>query len=691
MPRSLKKLRTLLLSISFSVTCVSEIQAQSVARGWNEQALDLVRVDFPAPTVHARNLFHLSAAMYDAWAAYDSQSVGIFHNEVATVPGIANPTAAELQAARNEAVSYAAFRILLHRDQYSASIFINDIALRNRMSDLGFDPFDDSLIGDSPAAVGNRVGNTIINSNVADGANEINTYADTSNYATVNGTLKIFESGPGVTNDPNRWQPLEFEVAQTQNDLEASPIQVFVDPHWGYVTPFAITGEAIDGVYSHIDPGMPPLLGGAGDADFKEQNIEVIELSAKLDPVTSGDIDISPAAQGNNPLGTNDGSGYALNPETGLPYASNSVNHADYGRAIAEFWADGPDSETPPGHWNVIANEISEHPNLQRRIEGTGNIVDELEWDVKLYVCLNAALHDAAIAAWGVKAKYDYIRPISSIRYMGSLGQSSDSTLPSYHPSGLPLKVGSVELVTASSSATGERHEGLTPGKIAIYSWQGEPNNTATQTGGVGWIHADNWLPYQRDTFVTPAFAGYVSGHSAFSRAAAEVLTLFTGDEYFPGGIGTHLVPMGSLDFEFGPSQDLELQWATYYDAADQAGLSRLYGGIHVAPDDGPGRVMGSLVGKSAYSLIRRYLNGSILTEFASTATVSGDDIIITWSTVADYEYKVQTSTSLAPETFMDLTSYSEVDGKIGSYTDPGPMISKRFYRIMRQAVQQSN
>ena len=94
------------------------------------------------------------------------------------------------------------------------------------------------------------------------------------------------------------------------------------------------------------------------------------------------------------------------------------------------------------------------------------------------------------------------------------------------------------------------------------------------------------WVPYQRPTFVTPAFPGYVSGHSTFSRAAAEVLTSLTGSEYFPGGLGTWTIPAGALEFEAGPTTDIPLQWATYYDAADQAGLSRIYGGIHPPVDD---------------------------------------------------------------------------------------------------------
>jgi hypothetical protein len=70
-------------------------------------------------------------------------------------------------------------------------------------------------------------------------------------------------------------------------------------------------------------------------------------------------------------------------------------------------------------------------------------------------------------------------------------------------------------------------------------------------------------------------------------------------------------VPAGSLHFELGPSVDVPLQWATYYDAADQAGISRLYGGIHVEADDLRGRVIGSECGVAAWDTAQRYWEGS--------------------------------------------------------------------------------
>ena len=264
---------------------------------------------------------------------------------------------------------------------------------------------------------------------------------------------------------------------------------------------------------------------------------------------------------------------------------------------------------------------------IAKRIGAAGPVVNDLEWDIKSMFALNGALHDAAIAAWNHKGVYDSSRPISFIRYMGQLGQSSDPSGPSYHPDGLPLEAGLVEVVTSASTATGERHAHLagSEGKIAIRSWQGAidgvaPFDDPSEIGGVDWILAENWMPYQLISFVTPPFAGYVSGHSTYSRSAAEVLTLLTGTPYFPGGIFEYDIPIGSgLDFEYGPTTPIQLQFATYFDASDQASLSRLYGGIHPPADDFSGRRIGHAVGPAAWDRAMQYFTGQVVPEPASS------------------------------------------------------------------------
>ena len=78
-----------------------------------------------------------------------------------------------------------------------------------------------------------------------------------------------------------------------------------------------------------------------------------------------------------------------------------------------------------------------------------------------------------------------------------------------------------------------------------------------------------------------------------------------------PGGLFEWRVRRGELVTDDGPSRDLTLQWATYFDAADDAGVSRLYGGIHIPADDFGGRRIGSTCGKEAWRLAQRYFAGT--------------------------------------------------------------------------------
>jgi hypothetical protein len=577
--------------------------AHSVARQWDEEMLGAIRVDFPRPPIHARNLFHLSAAMWDAWAAYDSTATQIRHQE--------RRNSIDPERDRERSISFAAYRLLRHRFANSPNAVLSRQAFDARMAALGLDPSYSNLTDDTAAALGNRIAATIIATGLVDGSNEAINYADPT-YQPVNEPLVVKLSGASMI-DPNRWQPLALDVQIGQNGIPIpGRIQVFVGPQWGDVVPFALERSSPTDAY--LDPGPPPFLGGVGDALFKTRILDMLRDTSHLTIDDGATIDISPASWGNNPLGTNDGQGYTVNPVTGAPYAPEVVKRGDFARVLAEFWADGPSSETPPGHWNSLANYVSDHPLLERRLGGAGEILDPLEWDVKLYLALNGGLHDAAIQCWGLKRRYDYVRPISMIRFMGGRGQSSDPSGPSYDPLGLPLEPGLVEVITAESSAPGERHAHLAAhvGQIAVNSWPGQPSDPLTQYSGIRWHRAVEWVPYQRNTFVTPPFAAFSSGHSTYSRTAAEVLTRFTGSSYFPGGLGEYAVRAGNfLQFEIGPSEEFHLQWAQYYDAADQAGLSRLYGGIHVGTDDFGGRISGAEIGILAHEKALTYFAGA--------------------------------------------------------------------------------
>jgi hypothetical protein len=471
-----------------------------------------------------------------------------------------------------------------------------------------------SATGNTPDAVGTRIARTVLGYGLTDGSNETGGYTN-PDYQPINDPLVVASVGRFQLADPTHWQPLEIVGGFSQNGIPTGTVQVAVVTQWGRVAAF---GSTTQDAGTPIDPGPPPMLGDpSSDAALKAMVVEVTRDSSELDTKLGTKIDISPATRGANALGSNDGHGYTVNPATKQPYVRETVNQADFLRVAAEYWADGPRSETPPGHWNVLANDASdklEASPAKLHVGGQGPAIDRLEWDVKLYLALNAAVHNAAIVSWGLKGKYDSIRPISLIRYMGGLGQSSNPKGASYNASGLPLVPGLIEVITTQSSAVGQRHHALAKyvGRIAIKAWGGTPNDPGTQVAGLRWMLATAWVPYQLPTFVTPSFPAYASGHSTFSRAAAEVLTALTGSAYFPGGLATYTIDAEALQFEHGPTVPISLEWATYYDAADQAGQSRLFGGIHIQADDFTGRKMGSQCGLAAWSLASEYFAGAV-------------------------------------------------------------------------------
>jgi uncharacterized protein DUF6851 len=641
------RLRLVLTVVLLALSTQPALAAQSVARKWNEAMIQAIRKDLARPTVQARNLFHFSMAVYDAWAVYDSVARPYFLNHrlgsfLWTFNGV--PAPANRQAAREEAISYAAYRLLRYRYLNSPNAAQARARFDSLMVSLGYDTTFTSTnyATGSPGALGNYIAQGIINYGLQDGANEQNGYAY-QHYSPVNNPLIVALPGDPSLTDPNRWQPLALThfVDQNGNPVPGTT-PPFLTPEWGAVTPFALTaGDRTvhnRGGYDYQvydDPGPPPaidtLSATSPSTQLYKWGFELVSVwSSHLKDVDNVLIDISPASVGNNAnlpqtpaqlqafynlyQGGDTGTGRSVNPRTGQPYTPQYVPRGDYTRVLAEFWADGPTSETPPGHWFTILNYVSDQPSLVKRLGGQGPVLDDLQWDVKAYFALGGAVHDAAIACWGAKGWYDYIRPVSAIRWMADRGQSSDSTLAHYNCAGLPLIPGYVELVQAGDSLAGQSNQNV--GKIKLYAWRGTSGITdpATQTAGVGWILAENWVPYQRPTFVTPPFAGYYSGHSTYSRASAEVMTRLTGDEYFPGGMGQFFAPRNQfLVFEDGPSVDVTLQWATYRDASDQCSLSRIWGGIHPPQDDMPGRLKGMVIGQQAYDYALQFFSGSVL------------------------------------------------------------------------------
>jgi hypothetical protein len=175
-----------------------------------------------------------------------------------------------------------------------------------------------------------------------------------------------------------------------------------------------------------------------------------------------------------------------------------------------------------------------------------------------MFFALNNALMDVGVWVWGVKRRHDYVRPISAVRWL-------------YR--GTPVS-----------------------------AWAGPGLGTQTIDGGA-------WHPYQAATFVTPPFAEYVSGHSTFSAAAAATLRLFTGSDRFGHGV---TLRAGSSRIEGGavPAADVTLSWATFSQAADEAGMSRRWGGIHFRDGDLEGRRVGGDIGRAAWRASMQLIEG---------------------------------------------------------------------------------
>jgi hypothetical protein len=224
-----------------------------------------------------------------------------------------------------------------------------------------------------------------------------------------------------------------------------------------------------------------------------------------------------------------------------------SAGLTDRQKMIAEYWSDGPNSEQPPGHWALFAQFVSARDH---------HTLDE---DVKMFFVLSNAILDAGIAAWDAKRAFDSVRPITAIPFL---------------------------------------YKGKT-----IRSWGGPGKGTVE-------IDGSRWVPYQAATFPTPPFPDYVSGHSAYSAAAARILALWTGNDHFGDSI---TLPVGSSKIEPGvtPAHPIVLRWGTFTDAANEAGMSRRYGGIHFARADLVGRLLGRMVASEAWSKAQTYFDGT--------------------------------------------------------------------------------
>lgn len=432
-------------------------------------------------------------SIYDAWAAYDRKAVG-----TRLGGSLRRPPSERTLANRVRAISFAAYRAGVDLFPGSRATVFDPL-----MRTLGYNGADSSTDTSTPTGIGNVAAKAVLDFRHGDGANQLGDmlggspgvpYSDYTGYAPVNDPMDIrVPFDPTSVHDANAWQPLRY-VDGGGNVVTPG----FVGAQWQFVTPFAVT------------PGSLRSTRGParyGTAEYVAQAHELLDVSAGL---------------------------------------------TDEQKVIAEYWADGPRSELPPGHWDLFAQFVSRRDHHGVHSHG-------VELDVKLFFALTNAISDAGCCAWDNKRAFDSVRPITAIRTL-------------FHGQ-------------------------------AVLAWAGPYQGTKVIDGAA-------WFPYQPTTFPTPPFPEYSSGHSNFSAAGAEILKIFTGSDRFGGST---LLRAGSSTVEPGtvPSNDVTLSWSTFSDAANQAGLSRRYGGIHFEQGDLDARATGRIAARVVWEKVRGYWEGA--------------------------------------------------------------------------------
>lgn len=344
---------------------VSSAQAVTVASGWIGAATQGVRNQPQGgPTVASRLYGILSTAMYDAWSAYEA-------TPISTVLGdtLQRPTSENTQANKQEAISFAAYRVL------TELLPTQTANLTARMNSLGYDPNNTSTDTTTAAGIGNTIAATLMNARRNDGSNQLNGYVDTIGYSTPNTPTQVVNI--------ELWTPESVPIDS------GSALQTYLTPHWGTVQSFSLTDNA-----QYRPPEIIRFLSDRNaSADLQAGTITradgtVVPISAAL-----VGVDINPAFI-----------------QQAVDVVAFSANLTDEQKLIAEFWEDGPGTPFPPGTWMEFGQDISQRDN---------NTLDE---DVQLFFALGNAVMDAGIATWEAKLSYNSARPVRVIRELGRLG-----------------------------------------------------------------------------------------------------------------------------------------------------------------------------------------------------------------------------------------------------------------------------
>ncbi|MCI0339548.1 MAG: tetratricopeptide repeat protein [Planctomycetales bacterium] len=231
-------------------------------------------------------------------------------------------------------------------------------------------------------------------------------------------------------------------------------------------------------------------------------------------------------------------------------------------KAIVEFMRDGPRSTGQSGHWLRFAQDLSRRDRYG------------LDQDVKLFFSIAAMAHDAFVVCWNEKYHFDSSRPYWYVRWF---------------------------------------HKGR------------KVNGYAGPCKGFRAIPAEEWHPYSPDTFVTPPFPGYPSGHATVSGACSKMLELFSGSDRFEFLAKRSAGELTETDcstyemqaIEGAPAtgissvRDVDLPLPTFSATAEMAAESRMLGGYHIRTDNDHGLDLGRKLAVAVWPRYRAHWEGT--------------------------------------------------------------------------------
>lgn len=416
--------------------------------------------------------------------------------------------------------------------------------------------------------------------------------------------------------DPNGYAPVNANALAVEDIARWTPEAVPIDPERAedaqtYLTPH--WGEVEPFALPSGDALRPPppepffLPGVEAELDIESRTIRLADGS---ELAVSRDL-----------VGTIINPGFIAQAER---VVEASARLTDKQKLIAEFWEDGPGTAFPPGTWMTFGQYISARDG------------HDLDADAKLFMVLANAGFDAGIATWEAKLFYDYARPVRAVRMLGQLGLIGE------------------EGVDSQTGETG----------FVIDAWGGTGEGTQT-------VLASRFLTYQPPGGdASPPFPEYTSGHSSFSAAGAFILEAFSGGPEFGAEI---TFPPGHSRFEpeATPVEPTTLGWDTFVDAADEAGLSRIFGGIHFDDGDLFGRDLGRQAAELAWREAQRLVTGAAdkLDDLAPLLVVGGDGGPLDEALVKPILPGLLTLTEAATVTVDVIASDSDLAQQLFAYT----------------------